>query len=561
MQTSSVNVTQSTTDWHFINWRNVNRTVRNLRQRIFRAATEGNLKKVRSLQKLMLRSYSNRLLSVRRVTQLNQGRRTAGIDQLLVKTPAARGQLVDQLYQYTPWTPKPAKRVYIPKANGKLRPLGIPSIIDRCIQAMVKNALEPYWESKFEAISYGFRPGRGCHDAIDKIFNIARPNKLKKWVVDADIKGAFDNISHEFLLKAIGNFPARELIKQWLKAGYVEDEVFHNTESGTPQGGIVSPLLANIALHGMEDVLGVRYKYDSTHKLWQTRSKRAVVRYADDFVVFCETKEDAQAVQETIEKWLEVRGLSLSTEKTKIVHLSEGFDFLGFNIRHYKKPTTKTGWKLLIKPSKASLQNIRDQLRNIWLNGKGCPVGGVIRRLNPIIRGQANYYRIAVSSQAFQSLDRWMYIRAIRFSKCAHPTKSTQWLHQKYWGRLNLDKSDRWVFGDKRSGVHLLKYTWFPVKRHILIKGKASPDDPTLRDYWHSRERQKSSELLPSLQKIAKHQNWKCRVCRESLFNGEEMHIHHKIPRSQGGQDTYKNLELVHLFCHQQIHCGEGGSS
>jgi RNA-directed DNA polymerase len=380
-------------------------------------------------------------------------------------------------------------------------------------------------------------------------------------VVDADIKGAFDNISHEFLLKTIGNFPARELIKQWLKAGYVEDGVFHNTESGTPQGGIVSPLLANIALHGMEDVLGVTYKYNSAHKLWQTCSKRAVVRYADDFVVFCETKEDAQAAQETIEKWLEVRGLSLSNEKTKIVHLSEGFDFLGFNIRHYKDPTTKTGWKLLIKPSKTSLQKIRDQLRNIWLNGKGCPAGGVIRRLNPIIRGQANYYRIAVSSQAFQALDRWMYIRAIRFSKYAHPTKSTQWLHQKYWGQLNLDKSDRWVFGDKRSGVYLLKYTWFPVKRHVPVKGKASPDDPTLRDYWRSQERLKSSELLPSLQKIAKHQNWKCRVCGESLFNGEEMHIHHKTPRSQGGKDTYKNLELVHLLCHQQIHFGEGGSS
>src|SRR5256885_7086249 len=250
---SLANGTEKQTDWNAIKWRKANRAVRNLRHRIFRATQEGNLKKVRSLQKLMLKSYSNRLVSVRRVTQTNTGKNTPGVDKLVIKTPAARGKMVDALANYTLWKAKPAKRVYIPKKNNKRRPLGIPVVVDRCLQAMVKNALEPAWEAKFEGISYGFRPGRSCHDAIEKIYRLARPNKTKKWVLDADIKGAFDNISHDYLLKVIGLVPGRELIKQWLKAGDVGQKGFHATERGTPQGAVGSPLLANIALHGMED--------------------------------------------------------------------------------------------------------------------------------------------------------------------------------------------------------------------------------------------------------------------------------------------------------------------
>ncbi|MEW5856141.1 MAG: group II intron reverse transcriptase/maturase [Cyanobacteriota bacterium] len=546
---TSVNVSERTCDWSSVNWRKANRIVRNLRQRIFKATKEGNLKKTRRLQRLLMRCYSNILLAVRKVTQVNKGKYTSGVDKLLVKTPVARGLLVDILNKFIPWKPYPTKRVYIPKANGKERPLGIPSIIDRCIQAIVKNALEPSWEARFEGTSYGFRPGRSAHDAIARVYSYARPNKNKKWVVDADIKGCFDNISHEYLMKAIGNFPARKLIHLWLKAGYVDKGVFHDTPSGTPQGGIISPLVANIALHGMERSLGVKYNCRG-----ENIGKRAVVRYADDFAVFCESKEDAEKVTVLLTEWLRERGLELASDKTRIVHLKEGFDFLGFNIRHYAVTNSQTGWKLLIKPSRKTMQNIRNKLKEVWLDHKSQNLKRLIGKLNPIIRGEANYLRIGVSSEAFNKLDNYMFRRECRYVNRMHPKKSTAWKRSKYWGRLNLDRDNYNVFGDKKSGIHLLRFNWFNIERHPMVKGASSPDDPSLREYWLKRNSAKAKEHIPSYQKLAKKQGFVCPRCGESLFNGEEIHKHHRVPRSRGGKDTYENLELLHLYCHQQEH-------
>jgi RNA-directed DNA polymerase len=272
--------------------------------------------------------------------------------------------------------------------------------------------------------------------------------------------------------------------------------------------------------------------------------------------VFCETKEDAEKAKFALNEWLQHRGLKLSEDKTKIVHLSSGFDFLSFSVRHYAASSTRTGWKLLIKPSKKSVQKLRERLRQEWLKLNGHNLDAVIEKLNPIIRGQANYFRIGVSSETFAKLDIWMFHRQYKYVQRAHPTKGWKWCQHQYWGRLNLDRQDTWVFGNKQTGRHLLKFSWFKIERHILVKRKSSPDDPSLKQYWQHRELANAKDHAKSLQKMALRQGCVCPVCGNSLFNGEEIHKHHKTPKKAGGKDTYSNFQLVHLFCHQQIHLG-----
>ena len=439
---------------------------------------------------MLLRSRANALLSVRRVTEVNAGRETAGIDGELALAPRAKAELAARVQcRDTAWIPKPVKRVYVAKANGKRRPLGIPVIADRCLQALTVNALEPEWEARFEPRAYGFRPGRGCQDAITAIYwtvNGRTPKRL--WVLDADLAAAFDRLDHDHILASLGTFPARELIKRWLKAGVVEGGWFTPTERGTPQGGPASPVLLNVALHGMENAAGVRYRPTGSQGLGTEPGCPALIRYADDLAAFCHSREQAEQVKARLAAWLAPRGLAFNEEKTRIVHLADGCDFLGFNVRRYRD-------KLLIKPSTAAMRRIRERLTAEMLALRGANAEAVIQRLNPIIRGWSAYYRGMVSSRAFAALDSHVWRLVHKWAKYSHPNKSKNWIIARYFGVFNKSRRDRWVFGDKDSGAYLVKFAWTKIVRHQMVKGAASADDPALTDYWTTRQRRTKPPL------------------------------------------------------------------
>jgi RNA-directed DNA polymerase len=495
-------------DWLSIDWQQAEDDVRRLRQRIFTASKAGDLKKVRSLQKLMLRARSNAVVSVRRVTELNAGRKTAGIDGNVVVTAPGKAYLANWVqHRAGPWEPKPVKRVYIPKASGKRRPLGIPVIVDRALQAQVVNALEPEWEARFEPRSYGFRPGRGCHDAIACIFNtVSRRSAKRCWVLDADLAAAFDRIDHSRLLAALGGFPAKGLVERWLKAGVVDKGRLAPTEEGTPQGGVASPLLLNVALHGMEAAAGVRYYQAGAQAGSTVSGSPVVVRYADDFLAMCASREQAEEVKTRLAAWLAPRGLAFNEDKTRVVHLDDGFDFLGFNIRRY-------GGKLLIKPSKAAVKRHRERLAAEMTALRGANAAAVIKRLNPIIRGWSAYYRTVVSSRAFAKLDNYLWKLTYKWACYSHPNKSRHWVVDQYFGRFNRSRQDRWVFANRESGAYLHKFTWTKIVRHQLVPGTASPDDPALVEYWARRRDRRAPPLDGVSLRLLKSQHGRCPLC------------------------------------------------
>lgn len=537
--------------WSKIDWIKVNKIVNNLQCRIFAAKQQGNFRKLRKLQNLLLSSKANKLLAVRQVCSINSGRNTWGVDKRVYATPKERMDLALKLYEIplNDWKPAPAKRIYIKKPKGKLRPLGIPTLTDRALQAIVRNALEPEWEATFEPSSYGFRKGRSAHDAMAYLHNVCNSKSSKHWILDADIKGCFDNISHTFLLNKLSSFPAKKLISKWLKAGYVDNRVFHDSLLSTPQGGIISPLLANIALNGLEEIIGTKRS-----KRGEIKSAHTLIRYADDFIIACKTKESAIEMKEKVNCWLKLRGLSLSPDKTSIVHVSEGFDFLGFNVRLYN---SKNSTKLLIKPSLESQIKIRRKLKTTWNESLGSPVNKAINKINLILKGWANYYRIAVSSRIFAKIDYYNWKRQYRFVKRTHPMKPWKWIKTKYWGKLCPNRNDKWVFGSPETGNYMYKLSWTPIKRHLMVKGNNSPFDPNLKEYW--RKRNITTQTKPistgSSMKIAKKQEYNCLVCGNNLYTTDEsIDIHHLIYKSNGGKSTYGNLMLLHTECHKQVH-------
>ena len=506
--------------WDMIGWREHEGQVRRLRQRIFKAAQEQDWPKVRNLQKLMLRSWSNTLVSVRDVTQRNAGRKTAGVDGEVALTAPNRAQVAARVHQgIRSWDPLPVKRVYIPKANGKQRALGIPVITDRCHQARVKNALEPEWEARFEPKSYGFRPGRGCHDAIEALHTTLKGTNKRVWILDADLAAAFDKIGHSRLLGALGSFPARDMIAGWLKAGVFETgKGFAPTEEGTPQGGVISPLLMNVALHGLEEAAGHRYRGrpGSTMAGRTALNAPVLIRYADDFVVCCHTRQQAEQVKARLAAWLAPRGLAFNEGKTKVVHLTEGFDFLGFNARRYPNG------KLLIKPSKPAVKRLRKRLAAETRALRGSNARAVTARLNPLIRGWAAYYRTGVSARTFSGLDHYVWQLTYKWAKHTHPRKPRRWVVSRYFGKLHKYRNDRWVFGDRDSGVYLLKFSWTPIVRHTLVKGRASPDDPVLARYWATRRHKVRPPLDGYTLHLLTRQDGRCPLCGDPLLSPDQ---------------------------------------
>ena len=534
------------TCWEEIDWQKARAYVKKLQMRIVKAQKEGHYSKVKSLQWLLTHSFYAKALAVKRVTS-NSGKRTSGVDHELWLTPQAKFIAISKLNRRG-YRPQPLRRHYIPKKNGKMRPLSIPTMTDRAMQTLYKFSLEPIAETYADPNSYGFRIGRSTHDAIEQCFTDLNKGKSPKWILEGDIKGCFDHISHEWLLE---NIPMdTQILEKWLKCGYVETQKLFPTDEGTPQGGTISPTLMNMTLDGLErllhDRLPTRKKVNGkTHC-----NKMNFVRYADDFIITGESPEFLrEKVLPIVREFLTERGLQLSEEKTVITHIGEGFDFLGKNIRKYNG-------KLLIRPCKSAVKSFLGKVRDIIKSSKSIKQEILIRRLNPVIRGWVNNQRYVVSSKVFSTVDYEIYKCLWQWAKRRHKKKSRKWIARKYWHDID---SRQWTFsvpyenqGTEGKPLYCkLEYaTDTKIIRFKKIVAEANPFDEYWTDYFEEREGEKllnSTKGREKLLTIWRRQGRRCPVCGDLITSETDFKVH-----TPAGKNSRKIM--VHKECHEEIH-------
>jgi RNA-directed DNA polymerase len=552
---ADVEKVQQTDDWYDLPWKQFQWNVYRLQRRIYQATSRDDHRRVHQLQRLLLRSWSARCLAVKQVTQDNRGKRTAGVDGLANYTPPERLRLAEGL-KHLDWPPTSGiRRTYIPKSNGsgERRPLGIPTMLDRARQALVKLALEPEWESRFEPNSYGFRPGRCTHDAIEAIYNYIR---LKpKYVLDADIAACFDEISHPALLNKLRTIaPIGRLVREWLKAGILEGEVWHEPQAGVPQGGVLSPLLCNIALHGFEQAIVMAAP---------SRPRTALIRYADDLVILHPDLDVLQALQAKAEKWLAEIGLRLKPSKTRITHTLNkhegkvGFDFLGFHIRQYRVGQHQTrsyrgqaGFKTIIKPSKPAIQRHLRKLKQVIRQYRGAPQVALIAKLNPIIRGWRRYFRTCSSKRTFARIDSLLHRKLMKWAHYRHRNKGHGWCYRRYWQQHR----QRICFAD--GSVKLTHHQDEPIVRHVKVRSVKSPYDGDWV-YW-ARRLGRHPTKPRRVTKLMKTQQGRCGHCGVYFMAEDVMEVHHRD--GDHSNNRKENLVLLHGHCHDAVHRSAKGA-
>lgn len=542
-----------TVDWHSIDWRQCHENVRKLQARIVKATKEGRWGKVKALQRLLTTSFSGKALAVKRVTS-NKGRNTPGVDGEIWSTREAKSKGMLSLRRHG-YQPAPLRRIYIPKSNGKRRPLGIPTFHDRAMQALYLLALDPVAETTADLNAYGFRPSRSTADAIEQCFKALARRDRAQWILEGDIRGCFDNISHDWLM---ANVPIDKVVlRKWLNAGYMESKAWFATREGTPQGGIISPVLANMALDGLEAVLAKQFPRELKRGGKRHYLKVNMVRYADDFIITGASRELLeQEVLPLVVSFLRERGLELSPEKTVITHIDRGFDFLGQNVRKYNG-------KLLVKPSRKNVKAFLLKVRSLIKKHRMAPQLRLLEILNPVIRGWANYHRHVVSKETFSKADHLIWRALWNWARFRHPNKGHRWIVKKYFHTV---KSRNWVFGvalseeeaekKGRDRTNLVNASELPIRRHRKIDSQANPYDPDWSEYFEERLRSKMLLTRKGGKRVLSlwlDQDGICPVCQQSLNLDEWWYSRHTGFRDIGNGADKGNPVLLHKSCSLQV--------